>query len=155
MNNNEFLYNELQKQCKDIYISGSSMDLLMVYIENRKDNIYKAYLFKFYPFNMLDYKIIPLTKPFNLIYDCIKQSKFKNYCFYEENIKNIAIGILELYKYDGFIYRKTLKKAYRIALASIESLIVDYEVIRNQKTIIKEIANNNIGEVIYLNEILK
>ena len=47
-----------------------------------------------------------------------------------------------------------LKKGYRIASAIIESLIIDYELNNNQKKIIKEISNNNIGEIIYINEIL-
>lgn len=155
MENTDFLYKELQKQGKEIYISGSTMDLLLLYIENKKDNNYKAYLFKKYPLNIIDYKIIQLTEPFKTIYDYIKQSKFKNYVFYEENIKNIATGILELYKYDDFIYMKSLKKGYRIASAIIESLIIDYELNNNQKKIIKEISNNNIGEIIYINEILE
>ena len=156
MNDKQFLYKEFQKQSKTIYISGRSMDLFLIYIENLKDKNYKAYLFKEYSLiNGLYYKIIPLTKPFKTIYKHIRQTKFKKYCFYEPNIKNIALEVLNLYKYDNFIYRKTLKKAYQIALCSIESLIIDYEVINNQKTIIESIDNNDILKILYVNEILK
>ena len=156
MNDNKFLYAELQEQGKNIYVSGEGMDLLLIYIENLKDNYYKVYLFKKYPMiNLIDYKIIPLTESFKTIYKHIRQYKFKNYCFYEENIKNIAIELLNLYNYDDLMYKKTLKTAYQMSLCIVESLIVDYEVIGKQRTIINSISDRNILKILYVNEILK
>ena len=128
------------------------MNLFLIYIENLKDKVYKVYLFKYYPFNIINYEIIQLTEPFKKIHQRIRQDKFKKYCFYNPDIKNIAIKILKLYEYDDFIYMKTLKKAYEIALSLFDSLIVDYEN-KNYISSLKYL-NKNIIEAIYINEIL-
>lgn len=153
MKNSKFLLNELTKQNKQIFISGTTLNTTLIYIKNNeKDHSNKVYLFKtYFDDNAGEYGNITIEEPpMELIG---KINRLKKVKFYNPTIKTISTELITLFEFDYFYGKLTINKAYNITECLIQSLTIDLN--RKQKDIIKEIKNNKfIMMTLYEKEIL-
>ena len=154
MKDSKFLLNELRKQNKQIFISGTTLNTSLIYIKNvKKDHSNKVYLFKtYFDGNVGEYGNITIKEnPTELIGQINRLKKVK---FHNPKIKTISAELITLFEFDYIYGRLTINKAYNITECLIQSLTIDLN--RKQKDIIKEIENSKfIIMTLYEKEILK
>ena len=154
MKDSKFLLNELRKQNKQIFISGTTLNTSLIYIKNvKKDHSNKVYLFKtYFDGNVGEYGNITIKEnPTELIGQINRLKKVK---FHNPTIKTISAELITLFEFDYIYGRLTINKAYNITECLIQSLTIDLN--RKQKDIIKEIENSKfIIMTLYEKEILK
>lgn len=153
MKDSKFLLNELTKQNKQIFISGTTLNTTLIYIKNNeKDHSNKVYLFKtYFDGNVGEYRNITIEE--NQMELIGKINRLKKVKFHNPTIKTISAELITLFEFDYIYGRLTINKAYNIAECLIQSLTIDLN--RKQKDIIKEIKNKKfIMMTLYEKEIL-